>query len=330
MSRNQPNPLPERDADRAALGKLAIITVTYHPDLAVLARQIRQLPEEALLIVVDNASNRDAQDAIRSLLASKDRAELLAMSENIGLAAAANRGVAAASAGGAKWALLLDQDSEPDPGAVATLLQAWIALSARNEPIGAVGPRLYDPCSGAEHGFHILRNGFWRREFPADDAAPLRLNSLNGSGTLVAIDDFETLGGLDESLFIDHVDTEWSFRMQAAGFSLYGIPQARFQHRMGESTRRVWLLGWRAWPQRSPERHYYLFRNAVRLMRRDYVPPAWKGWACVKLALTALIQGVTDQSRRKQWRLMMRGMREGMAGTENNRQNSPRLQGKQK
>ena len=311
MSTNQPSPLPERDAARAALGKLAIITVIYHPDLAVLARQITRLPEQALLIVVDNASNQDAQDAIRSLLASRGRAELLSMSENIGLAAAANRGVAAGSAGGAKWALLLDQDSEPDPGAVTTLLQAWIELSARKERIGAVGPRLYDPCSGAEHGFHILRNGFWRREFPAADAPPLRLNSLNGSGTLVAIDDFERFGGLDESLFIDHVDTEWSFRMQAVGFTLYGIPHAKFQHRMGESTRRVWLLGWRPWPQRTPARHYFLFRNAVRLMNRKYVPVSWKIWAIVKLALTAFVQGTIDRDRLAQLRGMIRGVRSG-------------------
>lgn len=307
---------PEGASKNSPLRKLAIIVVTYHPELVLLAGQIARLPEQALVIVVDNASSADSQDAIRSLLASRDRGKILQMSENIGLAAALNRGVAAASASGAQWALLLDQDSEPTPGAVETLLQAAIQLRATEKYIGAVGPRLYDPDSGSEHGFHVLRNGFWCREFPAGDSPPLRLNSLNGSGTLLAIEDFEKLGGLDESLFIDHVDTEWSFRMLAAGFTLYGIPQARFQHCMGESTQRVWFFGWRVWPHRSPERHYYLFRNAVRLMRRNYIPVAWKVWACVKLGLTAVIQGTVDNSRWKQWRLMVKGIREGLSDAD--------------
>lgn len=116
------------------------------------------------------------------------------------------------------------------------------------------------------------------------------------------------LGGFDETLFIDHVDTEWSFRVKHAGYELIGIPSIRFMHRMGERSLRFWLLGWRLWPYRSPLRHFYLFRNATRLLKRGYVPLTWKVWAIVKLTATALVHLVVDRERGPQLRAMMRGV----------------------
>jgi rhamnosyltransferase len=81
---------------------------------------------------------------------------------------------------------------------------------------------------------------------------------------------------------------------------------------MGERSLRFWLFGWRLWPARSANRHFYLFRNAVWLMRRDEVPRVWKFWAVIKLALTSLVHGVFDPDRRAQLAAMARGVREGM------------------
>jgi rhamnosyltransferase len=78
---------------------------------------------------------------------------------------------------------------------------------------------------------------------------------------------------------------------------------------MGEASRRIWLFGWRVWPSRSPQRHYYLFRNAVALMRRQYVPVVWKTWAVAKLVLTAVVHGLHGDRRREQLQQMWRGAR---------------------
>lgn len=199
------------------------------------------------------------------------------------------------------------------PDSLHALMGSWLGLRKAGERVGAVGPLLQDPESGIDHGFHVVRFGLWLRRHPPASASPLRVNSLNGSGTLLAISDFVALEGLDESLFIDHVDTEWSFRMLAADYSLYGVPAAAFAHRMGERSRRIWLFGWHAWPERTPQRHYFLFRNAVRLMRYPHVPLVWKAWAIVKLGGTALIEGLTAAQKSAQLREMLRGMREGMA-----------------
>ncbi len=51
----------------------------------------------------------------------------------------------------------------------------------------------------------------------------------------VPIDLFLNLGGFEDDLFIDHVDTELAFRVQAHGYRLYGIPQAVFRNCMGDA-----------------------------------------------------------------------------------------------
>jgi len=294
---------------------LICVTVTFNPDIDVLARQLATLPADSLKIWVDNHSSADMVAAMRALIDGRQDIHLVCNSENMGLAAALNLGVHAGYElrPGARFALLLDQDSEPLEGSIEILLQGFLALEAQGVSIGCAGPKLLDPQTGLQHGFHQQIGWRWHREFPVDgDARPISCANLNGSGTLMPVEIFRSLGGLDESFFIDHVDTEWSFRVLAAGYTLWGIPQAGFIHRMGQNSTRFWFLGWRIWPQRSPLRHFYLFRNATRLLRKPYVPHTWKGWAIVKLAMTATVHALFDPQRYAQWKNMLRGVREGL------------------
>jgi len=99
-----------------------------------------------------------------------------------------------------------------------------------------VGPLLIDIKTGLSHGFHQATSWRWQRAYPkAGSSEPVSCTNLNGSGTLMRIELFELLGGLEESLFIDHIDTEWSFRVLAHGYTLWGIPGAILQHRMGDA-----------------------------------------------------------------------------------------------
>lgn len=298
------------------LEDLVIVTVTFHPDLDVLRAQMDQLPYGSLKVIVDNASEPNARSALRDLSESMANVCLVENIENIGLAAALNQGVQRGRElrPEAPWCLLLDQDSEPHSDCVQALFDGLQLLMRRGEQVGCVGPLLIDAKTGLSHGFHQMTSWYWRRVYPPiGSEAPVSCTNLNGSGTLMSIDLFLQLEGLDESLFIDHVDTEWSFRLLARGYTLWGVPNAIFKHRMGEGSLRYWLFGWRVWPSRSPARHRYLFRNALWLMRRPYVPRVWKCWAGVKLALTAVLHILFDHRRGSQLRSMVQGLRNGVA-----------------
>jgi rhamnosyltransferase len=299
----EPPPLPA----------LASVTVTYHPEPELLEAQLRQLPPAALKVLVDNASRPELVEYMRALAAGREDLLLIENASNLGLAAAINLGVEAAAARCRPDALvlLLDQDTEPGEGGVEALVAGYEALRAAHPELGAVGPRLRDAQTGLEHGFHRIVGLRWTRQFPAD-ATPLPVTNVNGSGLLMPIALFRELGGMDADFFIDHVDTEWSFRLLGAQRALFGLPGVSFRHRMGERSIRFWLFGWRVWPYRSPVRHFFLFRNTVRLLRRPYVAWVWKAWAPVKLATTLAVHLLLDADRWSQAGQMLRGLRAGL------------------
>jgi len=298
--------------------ELATVTVTFNPDLALLDAQLRALPNDCMKFIVDNASRPDVFARVSALAAQRPNIRVLRNDVNVGLAAAVNRGVRAAAnmSTPAAFVLLLDQDSEPQPESVAMLMQGFQDLETSGCRVGCVGPTLRDPQTKLTHGFHQCTRWRWKRAYPAvDSREPVPCANLNGSGTLVRAALFEQLGGLDESFFIDHVDTDWAFRVLHAGYGLWGIPNAVFDHRMGQASMRFWCFGWRVWPSRSPLRHYYLFRNAVTLMRRSYVPRVWKFWAVVKLTITAGVALLTFRNAKAQLSHMLRGVRDAFAAS---------------
>jgi len=292
---------------------IAVITVTFNPDIEILDRQLSQLPRAALKVVVDNDSRPELRSAV-GLVVEKYAAILLQNETNMGLPAALNQGAryAQKTRPACRFLLLLDQDTEPGTGNVERLVESYDQIAAVHGKACCIGPRLVDVCTGLDHGFHQIRHWRWSRCFPDPHSqTPAPLANLNGSGTLMPLALFEDLNGFEEDLFIDHVDTEWSFRVVAAGYKLYGVPNIVFRHRMGERSFRFWWFGWRVWPYRSPQRHYYLYRNAMRLMRRNYVPRIWKTWALAKLLLTILIHILLDRERYAQIRSMFTGIRDG-------------------
>lgn len=291
--------------------RLLSITVTYHPDAGMLRRQLDAMPDGTTCMLVDNGTPDDAWIDVSEALRGVRNLEVLRMGRNAGLAAAVNAGIAHARSLG-RWShvLLLDQDSEPAPRAVAALCDAHDALAAVHSGCVAVGPVLRDPVTGMGHAFHRIEG--WRyRRVDGTGRMPVACDALNGSGTLAGFDAFAGTGGLDEPMFIDHLDTEWSFRARAAGWRFFGIPDAVFIHRMGDDSRRVWLFGWRLWPLRSPWRHRLLFRNGVWLLGREYVPLVWKAWAIPKLLVTAAVFGMSGPQRWMQLSAMARGCLDG-------------------
>ena len=291
---------------------LATITVTYHPDIEMLRKQLTQLPSEAVRIVVDNASAPRLLGPLHKL-AEEHRVRLITNGTNVGLASATNQGIQLARELGCKSVLLLDQDTAPGVDGVAGLRNAYRRLLDEGMRAGCIGPRMVDPITGLEYGFHRISDWRWIREFPPPGTTePVLCANLNGSGTMIPMEVVDALGGLDDAMFIDHVDTEWAFRVLDAGFGLYGAPDVVFAHRMGERSFRFWWLRWRVWPYRSPLRHRYLYRNAVTLIRRGDVPVVWKVWAVMKLLLTWTVHFLFDRQRFAQTAGMLRGIREGL------------------
>lgn len=74
---------------------------------------------------------------------------------------------------------------------------------------------------------------------------------------------------MDETLFIDYVDTEWCLRMHAHGYNVYITPNVVMKHEIGDA--HIQLLGVVV-PVHSPWRRYYRVRNGFYLFKMKHIP----------------------------------------------------------
>jgi rhamnosyltransferase len=296
---------PPRESDVCA------VVVTYHPDVALLATQLDALQSQAgRVVVVDNAT---PGPAVRELCAAWPNVELLALTENLGLAAALNAGITAARAKpGVAHVLLMDQDSVPEPGMVAQL-KAALGRQSRHARVAAVGPRFHDPREGVDAPF--VRIGFpVNRQLHCDgDCNDVACDFLITSGSLVPLRALDGIGGMDESLFIDNVDLEWCFRATSKGYALFGVCGARMLHHHGATRHRVPGVP-RGVVVHTPRRLFYMMRNRVLLYRRACTPRRWIAQDVPRLVVKFLLFALLIAPRRKNVRCMLAGLRAGIAG----------------
>ncbi|WP_246109190.1 glycosyltransferase family 2 protein [Vulcaniibacterium gelatinicum] len=296
-------------AGHSLASQVCAVVVTWHPDPTALRDLLQAvLPQVGHVLVVDNAT---PGEALPLLTAALPGCTLLRNRENRGVAAAVNQGAVWARARGARFLLCLDQDSLPAADMVERLLAAWQALSARHR-VGAVGPQFLDLNNDRPAPF--VRIGFpFNRKLPARDGQPVEADFLITSGCLIPLEVLEATGPMDEALFIDNVDVEWSFRARRHGYRLYGVPTACMRHRIGDHARRLgWGLG--EVVVHSPSRLYYMMRNRLLLYRRRATPRVWILQDVPRLALKLLRLGLFVPPRLANSRAMLLGIVDGLRG----------------
>lgn len=247
-------PLAPENGDGVPRGSVALIVLSYNR-AAVLERTLDQLAADpdlagAPIVVADNASTDGTVDRLRG--APRDRVTVLPLEENIGVEAY-NRAVAA-SAG--DYVLILDDDAQPDRGAVAA---AAALLDARPD-LAAVALHPRHPQTGASEWAFAPRA-------EATDAWPLM-----GCGNLVRRQDWLRVGGYEPAYFLYRNDTDLALKLLAAGRGVRFDP--------------AWIV-WHDSPaaaRKSPRWFSLATRNWVWLCRRH--GRGWtrtgailKGWA---------------------------------------------------
>jgi rhamnosyltransferase len=305
--------------------RVTAVVVTFEPDLerldAVLAAVAAQVER---IVIVDN-SVRSADSVMQ--LAAGHGAELVARPDNPGLAAGFNAGIDVARATDATDVLLLDQDSVPDIGMLAALCVQRGQLAG---PVGAIGPAYHEEHSGSGpvvlrfHGWHCEREHIppsQDRGLPGAAATDM----LISSGSLIRLTCLDTVGAMDEGLFIDHVDTDWAFRARRAGFRHYVVRTAGMAHRLGERCVRPRWLGGRAVLLHAPMRLYYIVRNSLQLWRRPHAPARWIAFDLERLLLLALVHLACGPARWSLLRELAAGLRDGVFGRTGPRNRATRV-----
>ncbi len=213
------------------------------------------------VIVVDNGSADGTADVVRREFPD---AELVRSEQNLGFAGGNNLGIERALELGVDFVLVLNNDTEVEPGAVAALVD-----EARHTPdAGALCAKLLyaDPpdriwFAGADfdprRGYNGRQRGYGDADGPAF-AAVAETDRACGAAMLVPRSVLERVGAFDPDLFLYSEDTEWSLRARAAGYRLLVVPAARIRHRVSVA----------AGGESSPTTLYYGLRNTLVVCER--------------------------------------------------------------
>lgn len=216
--------------------------------VCALARRLERLePAPGRTIIVDNGSRADT--AVR-IAEGAPPCEIIALGRNHGFAAAINRGIDAAIAGGAQWVWVLNTDVELPGAALGELLSA-----AERDPGCGMAAAVLLEADGAVLAFGGGRVNLWTGLSRHVQRSGERCDYLVGACLLLRTAMLRDVGLFDESYFFYWEDIELSFRAREAGWRLAVAESCRVVHLEGSSLGR--------W---SDERWYHLFRGLTRFL----------------------------------------------------------------
>ncbi len=230
------------------------VIVTYHPTARMTENMPKVLSQVQGLVVVDNGSNAEELDPLRAAGQSLGFF-LIENRENLGIAEALNQGVLWAKREGYPWVILFDQDSRITEGFIDSMF-ADLQAHPASDRIASFHPRYVDPSNGIEPVF--LR---------AKDGGPV--TSMT-SGALMPTWIFDKIGLFSAEYFIDQVDTEYCFRIRAAGYLVADSRNTVLLHAPGFPKRLHFFFFSFEPTHHSALRRYYLSRNRVAVFRKYF------------------------------------------------------------
>jgi GT2 family glycosyltransferase len=163
------------------------------------------------VLVVDNGSKDGSVEMIREIF---PEVEIIALPKNLGYAKANNFGIVYALKRGAKYIVLLNNDTQIlDP----LWLHLAVKILERHEDIGILGFNL------------ILPNG--RSQQHSDKIKPWEVNEVGFAATVIRAQVFRKVGYLDPEYAIGYAeDTDFCYRVRYHGFRVVYLPQIKIRH----------------------------------------------------------------------------------------------------
>lgn len=205
------------------------------------------------VFVVDN----DSKDGSAAMVAEKHGwATLIANDDNLGFAKANNQVLRQAKG---RYILLLNPDTEVEPGALKTLIEFLEA----HPKAGIVAPQLLNSDGSIQRScrqfptftgmlFELIGlsklfpkgskmgttfRAYKMLDWEHDDER--EVDQPEGACLLLRREVLEEVGLLDEGYFMLFEEVDWCYRIKKAGWQIWFTPKARVMHHYGQSIKQV-------------------------------------------------------------------------------------------
>ncbi|WP_159826593.1 glycosyltransferase [Arthrobacter sp. 9AX] len=281
----------------------------YNPDTDLIANAQAILKQVDELVVVDDCSGGSNAESIFADLAALG-ITVVHQPENSGIGAALNRGIEAlASNATPDFVLTFDQDSMPVPNYVSSALNTYDDAVGAGIKVGFVTAESFSghrvPTVKARHQFHEAFD-------------PMQ------SGFFVPMETIDSLGQFEAGFFIDCVDSEYTARARASGFSVLAGQGCEVAHRLGRRLPARLMghavrlggseLSFNYYP---PLRMYYIMRNGTTLARRYLAKaPLWVLRRLIEDAKAQLLRFTFSPDRGQLAAAAWAGLRDSFGGRQ--------------
>lgn len=279
--------------------KVYSIIVAYNPNLEELNKTVNILKKQTDKIIICNNSDYN-------LKFEDKKVKIFNFGENLGIAKAQSIGMKWAFENGADFILQMDQDSIPSDDLVKKLLECYEELTKRGYKVGLVGPQDYDKDTKELNKARLKKGSI------IDNTNYVSLEQTLSSGSLIPKHVYSMVGGMDDKLFIDAVDSEYCWRIRKNGFLVIKNNDALLAHKLGDGKQKI--LGFLNVGVPSPIRHYYQTRNTLLLVRRSYVPAYWKYSMLVKIVFKLFVYPFTLNKGFERFKYIVKGIKDGILG----------------
>lgn len=257
--------------------KLSIITVNYN-GLNDTCALIDSIPfnEDMEVIVVDNGSREDEASMLQT---QYPYIKTIRSDQNLGFAGGNNLGIKAAKG---KYLFLINNDTvfkEFNPHVLIKRLESFpkigmvcpkIRFAWDNHPIQFAGYTMLSAITVRNHAI-----GFGEEDRGQYDA-PHQTPYAHGAAMMLKREVIDKVGLMPECFFLYYEELDWSMMITRAGYEIWYEPASTIYHKESQST-----------GQNSPLRTYYITRNRLLLVKRN-----WNGLSkylsyCYLMALVA-------------------------------------------
>mgnify|MGYP000461361774 CR=1 FL=1 len=288
------------------INRVAAIIVVFNPS-EDLCHNINQLAKSvSRLIVVDNTLDG-------SLNLPIDGFDLIRNYNRACLAGAYNVAIDFLNSNATDIQYVIFVDDDTNCSTVGALLTSDRTIYTLNEPAtAAVSPQYIDKNTGV-YGGYILLSRFKIKYLDRPMRTLSEVSFLINSLSIWKLDVLNSLGKYDESLMIDHIDTDMSLRAKLNGFKLYVNPEVEYIHEIGNRKKYRFLLWQLQSGGHSPERRYLIAKNTMILARRNFFKfPSFVVLCVKRVVYEALGVICVEDSKYSKLRSLVRGFLSGL------------------
>ena len=240
--------------------ELSIITINYN-GLKDTCALIESIPfnDKMEVIVVDNASNNQEAEQISKRFPD---VKVIKSDKNLGFAGGNNLGIKTSKG---KYLFLINNDTYFEEFNI----QALTDRLNSNPNIGIICPKIkfaWPPQPIQFAGYTPLSNITIRNQaigFGEEDHGQYETAHptpyAHGAAMLIKREAIDKVGLMPECYFLYYEELDWSMMFTRAGYQIWYEPKCTIFHKESQAT-----------GQNSPLRTYYITRNRLRLVKRNY------------------------------------------------------------